>query len=266
MPIVRAVYAPNGPNLIAPELFGGAGADTVQDLESLDLLGRVRPEVILVATPHWVSRGDFLVHTGERPRQLYDFSGFPPKLSAVKYEPPGYPRFAEQLVKHGRSLRLPVSGTTEWGLDHGAWAPLLHLAPGARIPVIPLSITPRTAQEHRTWGEAIRTATDATELRILFVSTGSITHSFRQMQTGGGAPWPAGAAAEQEIVQLIVRRQYDAVANFDPQRWAMLEPEGDLNPFFIMTGAIGAEFRPRLVSSHQVWGAFGSTIIDFEPS
>ena len=116
------------------------------------------------------------------------------------------------------------------------------------------------------WGEAIRTATDATDLRILFVSTGSITHSYRQMQAGRGAPWPEGVHAEQEIVQLILQRQYDAVASFDPLKWAMLEPEGDLNPFFIMAGAIGAKFRPRLVSSHQVWGAFGLTIIDFEPS
>lgn len=265
MPLVDAVYAPNGPNLIAPEAFGGVGTDTVRDLRALDLPGRTRPDVILIATPHWVSRERFLVHTGERPPQLHDFSGLPSKLSSVRYEPMGDSKLAERLVARGREVRIPVAGTTEWGLDHGAWAPLLHLSPGAHVPVVPLSITSASPREHMAWGEAIGKVLEETEQRVILVSTGSITHSFARMRTAPGAYWPEGERVEKEIVELLLQRRYSEVATFDPRKWSLIEPEGNLSPFFIMAGAMGTSFRPRLVSSHQMWGAFGLTVLEFTP-
>jgi 4,5-DOPA dioxygenase extradiol len=265
MPLVEALYVPNAPNLIAPELFGGVGAETVRDLRALDLARRARPDVILVATPHWVSRERFLVHVGDRPRQVYDFSGLPPQLSDVMYEPPGDPPLAERLVAQGLDRHLPVAGTTEWGLDHGAWAALMHLSPDARVPVIPLSITSGTPEEQLAWGEAIGSVLSRTDRRVVFVSTGSITHSFSRVRTTAGSSWPEGERIEKEIVDLILQRRYNDVLDFDPRKWALVEPEGNLNPFFIMAGAMGSSFQPRLVSSRQMWGAVGLTTLAFTP-
>ncbi|MCI4373094.1 MAG: dioxygenase [Thermoplasmata archaeon] len=265
MPLVGAVYAPNAPNLIAPEAFGGSGGDTVHDLRALDLVAKLRPDRILVATPHWVSRSRFLVHEGDRPRQLYDFTGLPPQVSSIRYEPRGDPALAARLVARGRERQIPVGGTTEWGLDHGAWAALLHLSPGAAVPVVPLSITAGTPREHMAWGEAIGSVLAETEHRVLFVSTGSITHSFSRMQTSAGRPWPEGEQMEKEVVDLMLQREYEKVADFDPRKWGLLEPEGNLSPFFVMAGAMGKSFAPRLISSHQIWGAFGLTILTFDP-
>jgi 4,5-DOPA dioxygenase extradiol len=265
LPLVYGLHAPNAPHLISPPAFGGVGAETVRAIESLQVVPRWRPDVILVASPHWVSEKGFRVHEGERPRQIYDFSGFPPQLSAIRYEPRGDPALAHQLVVEGMRRGIPVSYGSEWGLDHGAWAPLLYVSPGAKVPVVPLSISRASAGSHLAWGAAIRAALDATAKRAVFVSTGSITHSFRRMQSNPSATWTLGEQVEREILNLVLAQKYQELAHFDPERWRAIEPEGDLGPLFMLAGAAGSTLRPRLVATGQVFGAFGMSVIEFAP-
>jgi 4,5-DOPA dioxygenase extradiol len=265
MPLVYGLHAPNAPHIISPAAFGGVGAETVRAIQNLQIVARYRPEAILVASPHWVSDHGFRVHEGDRPRQIYDFTGFPPQLSAVKYNPRGDPSLARHLVAEGKRRGIPVANTTEWGLDHGAWAPLLHVAPGAAIPVVPLSISTAGAGSHLAWGAAIRAALESSPKRVVFLSTGSITHSFRRMQPNPGATWTLGEQVESDIVNLVLARKYLDLAHYDRERWQAIEPEGDLGPLFMLAGAAGSDLKPRLVSSGQVFGAFGMAVIEFAP-
>lgn len=265
MPIVYGLHVPNAPNLIAPSAFGGVGGETVRAIQGLQVIARWRPEVLLVATPHWVSERGFRVQQSPHPRQIFDFSGFPPQLSQARYEPPGDPALARHLVAEGKRRGISVEATTEWGLDHGAWAPLLHVAPGARIPTIPLSISSASAGSHFAWGQAIRAALDGSPARAVFVSTGSITHSFRRMQPSPSAHWTLGEQIEKEIVDLVLSQRYADLGHFDPERWRTIEPEGDLGPLFMLAGAAGHDLRPRIVSTGQIFGAFGMTVLEFVP-
>lgn len=262
MPLVHGLYAPNAPNLIDPEVFGGVGKETVQALRALDVPGRIRPDAILVATPHWISSA-FYVQASRRPRQIYDFSDFPRKLYAVKYEPPGDPELAHLIVEEGKRRRLDVEATAEHGLDHGAWAPLLSIAPDAAIPVVPLSVTYLPPEDHMAWGEAIATALAKTEKRVAFVSTGSITHRLDRFEISETEAWSEGAQIEEEIVDLLLAKKYDKVAHFDPEKWQTVAPEGDLAPLFIMLGALGPTFTPRLVHTGQAFGAAGMSTLEF---
>ncbi len=265
MSLVYGLYAPNAPNLINPDVFGGAGRSTVAALRGLDVVGRMRPDGILVASPHWQARDRFLVHTGERPRQIYDFSGFPRGLYEVRYGPPGDPELAHAIVAEGKRRHLPVEATEEWGLDHGAWAALLGIAPAADVPVVPLSIAGLPPREHLAWGEAIRAVAEASPKRIAFVSTGSITHRLDRMDLSSADPWPEAARVEKEIVDLILARRSKDLAAFDPEKWALVAPEGDLGPLFIMAGALGPRFQPRLVLTEQSFGAVSLTTLEFLP-
>lgn len=264
MPLIYGIYAPNAPNLIDPEVFGGVGTETVDALRRLDVPGRIRPDVILVATPHWMSPV-FYVQGSLRPRQIYDFSGFPRKLYDVKYAPPGDPDLARAVVEEGRRRKIDVELTSGHGLDHGAWAPLLHLAPGATIPVVPLSVTYLPPQDHMAWGEAIGHAVAASGKRVAFVSTGSITHRLDRVDMSNGEEWAEGARIEKEIVDLLLAKRYDEVVHFDPEKWQTVAPEGELAPLFIMLGALGKVFSPRLVATGQVFGAAGLSTIEFLP-
>lgn len=262
MPLVYGLYAPNAPNLIAPEVFGGVGQDAVAALRGLDVPGRVRPDAILVATPHWTSRV-FEVQASAHPRQIYDFSGFPRTLYGVRYRPPGDPELARLLAAEGTRRGLPVEATEEHGLDHGAWAPLLHIAPGAAVPVVPASITLLPPEEHVAWGEAIGAALAKTPKRVAFVSTGSITHRLDRFAMSEAEEWAEGSQIEKEIVDLVLAKRYDEIVSFDPDKWATVAPEGNLAPLFEMLGALGSGFTPRLVHTGQAFGAAGMSTLEF---
>ena len=262
---VCGLYAPNAPNLIEPEVFGGAGRETVRAMRSLDMEDKIKPDVILVSSPHWISRSGFLVQASARPRCIHDFSGLPPALYEVRYDAPGDPDLAQALVEEGRRRHLAVDATTDWGLDHGAWATLLHVAPSRKIPVVPLSIAPLPAEEHMAWGEAIAAAVAKSGKSVAFVSTGSIVHRLDRIDMSSKGSWPEGERIEKEIVDTILSRKYEALAGFDPEQWAAVAPEGDLAPLFTMVGALGPTFKPKLVSKEQVFGSVGLTVIEFEP-
>lgn len=261
--IVYGLYAPNAPNLIDPELLGGAGKGTVGVLHALDVERRIEPEVIVVSSPHWMSRGGFLVEASERPHCLHDFTGFPPGLYKVRYDARGDPDLAQALVEEGERRHLRVSATTEHGLDHGAWATLLHVAPSRNIPVVALSIAPLPPEEHIAWGEAIAAAVANSGKRTAFVSTGSIVHRLDLMDMTPSAR-PEETGTEAEIVDTILARRYLELANFDRVKWAAVAPEGNLAPLFTMVGALGTKFKPRLVSNERVFGSVSLTVLEFE--
>lgn len=264
MPLVYGLFAPNAPNLIDPQVFSGVGQDTVNALRALDVPARIRPDVILVATPHWMAPS-FFVQASPRPRQIYDFTGFPRALYAAKYEPPGDPALARALVEEGKRRGIDAEATTDHGLDHGTWAPLLHVAPGAKIPVVPLSVTYLPAEDHLAWGEAIGTALGKTEKRVAFVSTGSITHRLDRFEMSETDEWPEGAEIEKEIVDLLLAKRYRDIVRFDRKKWETVAPEGDLAPLFTMLGALGPIFTPRFVHTGQAFGAAGLSILEFLP-
>lgn len=265
--IIWAAFAPNAPNLIAPEVLGVGGAETVAALRSLDLEQRVRPEVILVASPHWVSREKFLVDATPRPRFIEDFSGFPPAFYGHRYEPPGDPAMARALVEERRRTGVRAETSEEWGLDHGAWSALAALAPSAKIPVVALSSSLASPEEHVRWGEGIARAAEASGKAVAFVATGQILHNFSKFSFGpGAARWPEGEAIEAELLDRMLRGDVGAVAQFDRRKWNEAQPEGGLATYFILAGVVGRRFQTRVVSNERCFGSAGMTVLEYSPA
>jgi len=264
--IVSGVFAPNGPNLIVPGAFGPGGHETVRALRSLDLEGRGKPDVIVVASPHFWSTGPFLVLASRQPAFIEDFYGLPQELYGHTYAPPGDPELAAMLADEGARAGLPVETTTDWGLDHGAWTALMYLAPSATIPVVALSITGRTPDEHMAWGRAVARAVERSGRRAALVATGLILHDFARIDPSGRQPaWLEGWAIEREILDLMLASQPMAIASFDPVKWRLMQPEGGHRTYFILTGALGDGFSPRLVSNERLFNAPAMSVIEFSP-
>ena len=198
----------------SPVLFVSHGAPTFA-LEpgrlgpQLAALGRAlpRPKALLVASPHWMTRG-LRVATTAAPATVHDFGGFPRALFEIQYPAPGAPAVARRTLDILRAAGWPAEADEGQGLDHGAWVPVRFLYPEADVPVfqlsLPAGLTPALAY---ALGQALQPLRDE---GVLVVGSGSLTHNlyeFRMHDDGGAADYAIEFAA---WVRQVVEARDDA--------------------------------------------------------
>lgn len=190
MPAMPAVFISHGSPTFAIEP-GRAGPQ-------LAALGRQlpRPRAIVVVSPHWMTRGVGI--TGAlRPQTIHDFGGFAPELYRIQYPAPGDPVLAQRILALLTQAGWPAGIDPERGLDHGAWVPLLHLAPDADIPVLQVSLpVGLDGPAAYALGQALAPLADE---GVLVVGSGSLTHNLYELRREGGE----AAAYAREFAQWI---------------------------------------------------------------
>ncbi|MCL4496261.1 MAG: hypothetical protein M1294_15805 [Firmicutes bacterium] len=263
MAIIGGIYAPNTPTLI-----GDLGVRHPATEKALQDLGeRVRAQstidAALVVSPHFVTAQGFgLVGTSEM-RQLFDFQGFPPEFYQVRYMPPGAPRVAQQLLSLCTQALIPAAMTKEWGLDHGAWAPLVHLFPRADVPIIPLSICPELGESgHDALGKQIQAL--AHDFNLLLIATGSLIHRL-DLWNRPEPTYPEAARQYLEGVENALETgDWSGLWRLPRVLRDQAAPEGGEYPLRVIAGAIPS-FRGEILAEEQEFGAVSLTTVYLEP-
>ncbi len=191
---------------------------------------------IALISAHWESRGPARINAVERPAMIYDFGGFSPELYRMQYGAPGSPELAREIAA---LLDAPLE--TERGWDHGLWVPMLHIRPGADIPIVeislPAGVEPR---ELMSLGAALA---PLREQGIAIAGSGGIVHNLRILDFGNKNAKPLDWAAEfdQWIADRLNARDFDAIAEYRRAPGASLAvptPE-HFEPLLVVLGAAG---------------------------
>lgn len=224
-------------------LEGGAWGDALRDLgRSLD------PAAILVVSAHWETEGVPRVTASPQPGVIHDFYGFPEPLYGLDYPSPGNLPLAGRILSDLRKAGIEAVPDPERPLDHGAWAPLIHLFPAADRPVLQLSQPlERTPHGLHAMGQALA---PLREEGLLIIGSGGIVHNLRRLEWGSGAA-PEAWAAGFDAWAASRLEAGDAAALLD---WKRQGPEPSLahpssehwDPLFAALGAAG-DAKPRTV-------------------
>jgi 4,5-DOPA dioxygenase extradiol len=247
-----------------PTLFISHGAPTFA-LEPgtagalLQTLGHTLPKLnaVLIISPHWTT-SEFTVMVTEKPATLYDFGGFDPRLNQIRYLAPGHPQFAlataALLESHGQSVKRDA----QRGFDHGAWVPLLHLLPEAKVPVFQLSMPyTLTAQQAFTLGQTLQPLSDE---GVLIIGSGSITHNLREISFNAQADAAYAKVFMQWVREHAMRHDVQALIHTRDQapHAARAHPTDEhYLPFLIALGAARADAQLEVLQGGMTYGVIG---------
>jgi 4,5-DOPA dioxygenase extradiol len=199
-----------------PALFLGHGnpMNAIVDNGFTRALGRLaaelpRPEVILVVSAHWLTRGTHIL-SAAAPRTIHDFGGFPPELYAIQYPAPG----ASEKASAVKDLLTEAVLDDTWGLDHAAWAVLRHMWPEADVPTFELSLD--IAAPPATHWELGRRLAPLRDEGVLVVGSGNIVHSVAGADWDPGAkPHPWAEEFDAWVAAALVGRDGGALVHYD---------------------------------------------------
>jgi len=204
-----------------PVLFIGHGSPMNMVLDnaftqSLADLGRSlpRPAAIMVISAHWLTQGTFVACT-DRPRMIYDFSGFPHQLYRVEYPcsgAPGYAKRVTDLVGNVRCDRV-------WGIDHASYSILRHMVPAADIPVFEMSLDYSFSDWHakpvRYHYELARKLRPLRDEGVLIIGSGNMVHNLRLIEPDIDAEPVAWAReADDTLRSRILAGDHEALVGY----------------------------------------------------
>ena len=228
---------------------------------------------VLVVSPHWQTRG-VKVTGAAWPETVHDFGGFPASLYTLTYPAAGQPELAREAARLLTAAGFATELDADRGLDHGAWVPLMHLLPDAKVPVfqvsMPVSLTPEQAVQMGLALAPLR------EQGVLIVASGSMTHNLYELHQAGSQPvayakefatWVNTAVLANARKPLIhyraeaphAERAHPTQEHFLPLLVAM-GAQTDADPVQVLEG--GITYGVLSMDSH-VWGmpASGSSAI-----
>ena len=206
-----------------------------------------RPRAILIVSAHWESAPLTLGATETGVPLTYDFYGFPERYYRMTYRSPGAPDLAAGV----RSL-MPDTETVahrpDYGLDHGAYVPLMVMYPEADVPVLQMSMPTLDPQRLLDLGRRLRPLRDE---GVLIVGSGFLTHGLPFLRDFRVDAPPPGWSVEFDewAKEALGRGDVDELMAFRTRAPGMPYAHPTVEhfaPLFVTLGAAGdAEASPE---------------------
>lgn len=241
-----ALFVSHGSPMFAVEP-GAAGAALARLGATLDAA-----RAIVVVSPHWQTPG-LRVSTAPSPETIHDFGGFPDALYRLRYDAPGAPGVAVEVIDALAAAGLGATADATRGRDHGAWVPLMHLRPRADLPALQVSL-PRDLDAPGAL--ALGRALAPLRARgVVVIGSGSLTHNLHEFRGGVRDPQYAQDFADW-IRAAVERRDVDALVDYRrraPHAIRAHPTEEHFLPLLVALGA-GGDDAPAWIEGGMTYG------------
>jgi len=242
-----ALYLGHGaPPLLDDELWTGQLAAWSQGLP--------KPNAVLIVSAHWESAPLTLGATETGVPLTYDFYGFPERFYRMTYRSPG----ASDLAHRVRTLMPdsePVHDRPDYGLDHGAFVPLMVMYPDADVPVLQMSMPSLDPQRLFDLGRRLRLLRDE---GVLIVGSGFLTHGLPFLRDWRVDADPPGWSREFDAwsAEALARGDVDALMDFRSTAPGMPYAHPTVEHFAPLFVTLGASSDPEGSADMEIEGFF----------
>lgn len=140
-----------------------------------------KPDAIVVVSAHW-EEASVNVTTGEQPKLIYDYYGFPASAYRLQYPALGIPNLAASIVSGLQNKGISAVTNSRRGFDHGMFIPLTIMYPNADIPCVQVSLcADLEASKHLDLGKSLRQILEERQNyeHVLILGSGTSFHNMR---------------------------------------------------------------------------------------
>jgi 3,4-dihydroxyphenylacetate 2,3-dioxygenase len=203
--IIVGICAAHSPRIAFPDKSGEVWHPLIAAMRrAADTLAERKPDVVILASAHWVTSFNVYVEASPRHRGTLTAMECPDLLRAIPYDFPGDPELAQAIVERGKAAGMPVIATDEpsYVEDYGTIICLQYLTPKWDVPVVSLPVClMSTLDESMQLGAAIREAVEQTGRRAAVVSSSAFAHNLVR----GPERWPTAEekAVDDHMIELM---------------------------------------------------------------
>jgi 3,4-dihydroxyphenylacetate 2,3-dioxygenase len=253
--IVGAAIASHHPGLMQCEEFrvlmgAGADSDLIAGYGRLrERIATAKPDVIVIFDTHWFTTGYHLIDGGAHYRGTYISDEMPWYLFGVPYDYRGHPGLARgiELVARERGVRSRAMEQPDLPRHYATINLVKQLK--IEVPVVSVSSCQNCKPQHYLEsGAVIGEAIARSDLRVLLIASGALSHRFTDIDWKPQHPRifhesnvsdPANAANDKVALALMAEGRHDEVldqwdAKFRPTYW-----EASGAHYLQMLGALG---------------------------
>ncbi|MGZ8630657.1 MAG: dioxygenase family protein [Actinomycetota bacterium] len=243
-----------------PSLYLGHGAPPLLDdpLWTAQLAAWAkdlpRPRSVLIVSAHWESAPLTFGATETGIPLTYDFYGFPERYYRMTYRSPGAPDLAAR-VKALMPDTETVANRPDYGLDHGAYVPLMVMYPEADVPVLQMSMPTLDPQRLLDLGRRLRPLRDE---GVLIVGSGFLTHGLPFLTDFRVDAAPPGWSFEFDewAKEALARGDVDELMAFRDRAPGMPYAHPTVEHFAPLFVTLGAANEPDASPETEIEGYF----------
>lgn len=265
MSILAAYMVPHPP-MIIPQIGKGSEQQIQETIrayqEVAEEIGRLKPETIIITSPHSVLYADYF-HISPGRTAEGDFGAF--GAPWVSFRETYDTELREAICSLAEEDGFPAGtlGEREKRLDHGTMVPLWFIEQKTRdFRLVRIGLSGLSLAEHYSFGMLIRRAVEQTGRKTVLVASGDLSHKLQEYGPYGFAP--EGPAYDRRIMDAAGRGAFGELLDFD-ETFCDKAAECGHRSFVIMAGALdGLEVDARQLSHQDVTGV-GYGICTFHP-